>query len=81
MRFFLDGHSRIYVDDDESCDKLHHGHGCMFHQRLILPAKKRMFTETIRCPRSLSPQERSKLKEKYEAIAEGATTLGLGAKK
>ena len=64
LRFFLDGHSRIYVDLDGSCKDHHSGKPVPLFHVLRNQGTRAVSAFLVRCPKSLSPQERSRLKEK-----------------
>lgn len=61
MNYFQLSGQRICVDDDGTCveHERYDREIPLFHRVVIL----RRPTDTVRCPRSLSPEERKKLKE------------------
>lgn len=60
MKFFLDGRSRVYVDDPQNCK---HGKDVPIYHLAKREDGRAMLISAIRCPKSLSSLERAKLKE------------------
>lgn len=64
-KYFLDGHSRVYVDGEDGCKQ--HGKDAPIFHLYKTEKGKNFYLTVIRCPRSLSHEEQAKIRSSVKS--------------